>query len=258
MNNLLLTLLPLCGPDGPVLRGSGLGLVLALGLAGAAGSGLHCAPMCGPFVLAQAGARLGRVPVACLVERHRFSSALLLPYHAGRAVTYGVLGALAGLTGGALAALPWLGWLRGALLLIAALGFLAEALRRLTRRWVWHVPALPWPARARLVVGGVAARLDPGSWRGSLGLGLVLGLLPCGFLYAALTVAAASGSALIGGLGLAAFALGTAPALMLTALAGRGLAGMWQQAAARLLPVVMIGNAALLGALAVANFVALR
>ena len=62
-------------------------------------------------------------------------------------------------------------------------------------------------------------------------LGLLLSALPCGLLYAALAAAAASGSALAGGLALLAFVDRTMPALSGAALLGgflrapSGLAG---------------------------------
>jgi sulfite exporter TauE/SafE len=60
----------------------------------------------------------------------------------------------------------------------------------------------------------------PQGWRG-VALGLLLSALPCGVLYGALAAAAASGSMLAGALAMAAFALGTAPALVGLAAAGR-------------------------------------
>ena len=50
--------------------------------------------------------------------------------------------------------------------------------------------------------------------------GLMTGLLPCGPLMAAQVSAAASGSALTGALGMAAFALGTAPLMVAFGTAG--------------------------------------
>jgi sulfite exporter TauE/SafE len=65
-------------------------------------------------------------------------------------------------------------------------------------------------------------------------LGLLLGLLPCGLVYGALAVAAATGSALSGALAMLAFAAGTAPALMSIGVIGRAfgvrLSGRWQRA----------------------------
>ena len=54
-------------------------LVLALFMAGLVGSAGHCAGMCGPFVLAQVGAR---------TQLNRLAGSALLPYHLGRGTTY--------------------------------------------------------------------------------------------------------------------------------------------------------------------------
>ena len=81
------------GPVGlPALLG-------ALFLAGLAGGATHCSTMCAPFVMAQASVGAG---VGGGVLR-RLSGAALLPYHLGRMLGYGALGALAGGTAGAVA-----------------------------------------------------------------------------------------------------------------------------------------------------------
>jgi sulfite exporter TauE/SafE len=50
------------------------------------------------------------------------------------------------------------------------------------------------------------------------GFGMATGLLPCGLVYATLAVPVASGSPAIGALSMAAFGVGTAPALTAVAL----------------------------------------
>jgi uncharacterized protein len=78
----------------------------------------------------------------------------------------------------------------------------------------------------------------------------VLGLLPCGFLYAALLAAAASGGAIAGALAMAAFALGTIPALAVVGVAGTALLRRWRMAARSVAAGIFLLNAATLGALA--------
>jgi len=191
-------------------------LMGTLFVAGLAGSPFHCAGMCAPFVLAQAAA--GAERSAGGGHLARLSGAALLPYHFGRMLGYGLLGAvaggLAGLAGGQLGALrPLLAGLLG----LAALLMLAQASGRAAAALAW-LPHLPLPRPPRRLTSWLLAA--PGGWRG-VGLGLLLSALPCGLLYGALAAAAASGSALGGAMAMAAFCAGTAPALMGVALLGR-------------------------------------
>src|SRR5271165_7138538 len=116
----------LCSPD-TAFRG---GLLLGLFLAGAAGSAMHCAPMCGAFVLGQVSDRMARLPPAQLCEWRRIGSGALLPYHLGRLTTYALLGAVAAASAAVLGHAAWFGGLSAALLVLAAMLFLLHVLRR--------------------------------------------------------------------------------------------------------------------------------
>ena len=248
------------------------GLVLGLLVAGAAGGPMHCAPMCGGFVLGQTADRMARLPAAALCERRRITGALLLPYHLGRMLTYAGLGALAAGSAAVLGRAPWFGGVSAALLTLAGLLFLGLAARRVA-------PLLPATGRlrpaGRLASGRLARALaalerSPPAWGrliarlsgrpsgriagrslpSGLLLGLTLGFLPCGFLYAALTAAAASLDPLTGAVGMAAFAFGTVPALVAVGLAGQAAGRRWQAGLARVSPAVLAANAAVLLVLA--------
>ena len=223
-----------------------LGALFAAGLVGGIG---HCAGMCGPFVLAQAEARLAAVPAARLGELHRVAGAALLPYHLGRLTTYAGLGTAAALLAGLATQIPGLRWLSAALLLAAAVFFLGYGTQRL-----W--PALrqprrsgegPWARRLGAFARPLFAR--PLGWRG-YALGVALGFLPCGLLYGAVAAAAATGEPLIGALAMAAFALGTVPGLVAVGWLGHFAGRRWHGAAARIAPVLMLANAGLLGFMA--------
>ncbi len=73
-----------------------------------------------------------------------------------------------------------------------------------------------------------------------------MGLLPCGFLYAALAAAAGAGGAAQGALAMAGFALGTVPSLLVVGFAGAMAAKRWRAALAALAPGLLAINAALL------------
>ena len=220
------------------------GPMASLFLAGVAGGFGHCAGMCGPFVLAQGLARLEKVPASAMSEFTRLAGAALVPYHAGRAITYAALGGLgAGLAGGA-TLLTGARTISPVLLGAAALGFIALGLGR-----------LGWRTAGGGVVSRGLSRLarplfaDPAGWRG-LALGLVLGFLPCGLLYAALATAAATADPLAGVLAMLAFAAGTVPALVLVGFAARIAGGKRPALASRVAPVLMMANGALLAVLA--------
>ncbi len=233
-------------------------LLLGLLAAGAAGGVAHCAAMCGPFVLGQVSDRLARIPVERLCEATRLSSGLLLPYHGGRLATYAVLGALAGEAGTASGAGILPGALTPLLLTVAALLFLCHALARLAPGLLHVLPVLerapPAWARGLRRLAGKVDRNRPG---GGFLLGAALGFLPCGFLYAAIAAAAAVGGASGGALAMLAFGLGTVPGLVIVGVAGHAAGRIWQRGIAVAAPLIMLANAALLGAMAFQRIAAL-
>jgi sulfite exporter TauE/SafE len=202
------------------------GVVLGMLVAGATVSPLHCAPMCGGFVLGQVSDRMARLPPARLSECQRLRAASLSPYHLGRLTTYAGLGFLAG--GGGLI-IDRLGGKAGVFLLLGAALLVLQAARQLR-------PGFTLPLTRTL-------RGYP--------LGLALGFLPCGVLYAALAAAAATGSPLYGALGMACFGLGTVPALIAVGLFGAAAGHRFRRTLATITPAVLVFNAALLTLLGV-------
>lgn len=171
--------------------------------AGLAGSG-HCFGMCGGIVTALALSRSD----ADALKRFLFN----LLYHAGRIITYTMLGVLVGLSAqaGMVDALkPLVRWLfLAANLFVAALGvFTVMGVRAL------GISALDGSGCA--VLGRTLSRLTARtSVPAALPAGLVMGFLPCGLVYGILISAATSGSALKGGGMMLAFGCGTLPALL--------------------------------------------
>jgi sulfite exporter TauE/SafE len=212
-------------------------VALTLFLTGLVGGIGHCALMCGPFVLAQLR------PEAPGTTLQRLAGWLLLPYQLGRATTYVGLGALAGAFGDRMVAATGYRSALDALLVLGAVLFLAQALHLGTKGRI--------AGRFGALLGRIAAPFlaDPRGLRG-YALGLALGFLPCGFLYAALAASAATGSVPAAALAMAAFAAGTAASLVAVAVAGRAVALRWRPIAARLATPVFCVNAAVLGGLA--------
>ena len=176
-------------------------VIVAAAATGLVGT-LHCATMCGP--LAIAGSTGGRAPL----------------YLAGRLVSYAAIGALCGLIGQhALCILPMEKAQLVAVMLVALFAgwraFRALVPPRATSA------ARPLPLGKRRVP--LLARLLAHAPRRGFGLGLATGILPCGMLVPAWTLAMGAGDAATGAVTMAAFWLGSAPGLVIPLLAG-GLA----------------------------------
>lgn len=221
-------------------------LAAAMFTTGMLGGLSHCVGMCGPFVLAQAGA-LSAAPGPMIM---RARGSMLLPYHLGRITTYAALGGLVAAGSGMVTKAAGVAWGLAALLLLAALLFLRQGL----------VGLFPWLAAGS---GGVWAEglgrmltrplrplfARPGGINGYL-LGLTLGLLPCGLIYAGLASAMGTGDAMAGTVMMAAFGAGTVPALLAIGLLGGAAANRWRALAAKLTPLLMLVNAFLVARMA--------
>jgi uncharacterized protein len=138
--------------------------ILAAALAGLMATP-HCAGMCGGFA------------TACARPAHPGS---LWAWHAGRLTTYAVLGALAGSSAGACRARVAAGRAGRALLV-----WFAAALAGVVPQPSARIPGLAragqrWPAGR--------------AWPARYLFGTVTGLLPCGMVYAALSIAIAAGT----------------------------------------------------------------
>lgn len=216
------------------------GLLAGLFLAGAAGSVVHCAPMCGGFVLGQVSDRMAQLP---LCEWRRLRAGLLVPYHLGRLTTYALLGAGAASSIAVLRQIPFLSWLSAALLAAAAGIFLLQALAAMgmVRSRMPPIPAA-WPR----LIARLTRHIDRRSVTGGYLLGLVLGLLPCGLLYGAIAAAATGGDGLRGALAMLCFGLGTVPMLMVIGVAGQTASRLWRNGWSVATPFVLIWNSAML------------
>lgn len=175
-------------------------------LAGLAGSG-HCLSMCGGI----AGALAMRNNTS---ERAGSRLALAVAYNVARVTSYMLAGALAGLLGRTLLRAVDVAPLSIALRVLAGAIMLAAAGRLL---FGWR---LLDPLEA--AGAGLWRRVLPAKGRiaqrqglsGAIGLGLAWGWLPCGLTYSMLLLAATTASAADGALVMAAFGVGTLPAMV--------------------------------------------
>jgi uncharacterized protein len=188
---------------------------------------LHCVGMCGPLAMALP---IGRLP------RAKRGLAVGL-YHASRLTAYAGLGLLMGTVGQGLV----LAGLQRPVSIGAGLFLLGWTLLNRGK-----LAILPLSRATRWVVQPMTRFLQEPTLRAFAGLGFLNGLLPCGFVYVALTGAITTDSAATGAVYMALFGLGTVPAL----LAVRFLPGLLPLSLRRrvtlAMPIVTIGLALLL------------
>jgi sulfite exporter TauE/SafE len=206
-----------------------LASVFLLSLAGS----VHCAAMCGGFVAAYAG---GDDPGP--LRR----AASHVAYNGGRLVTYLALGAAAGavgrsldLAGAALGLSRVATVVTGVVLLLAALSSLrpASGLLRLGTG-----PTRGWAARVAPIFQ--RAQAQPAARRAFM-LGLATTLLPCGWLYAFVALAAGTSGALSGAALMGAFWLGSLPILLGLGVSLHGVARRFARHLPRLRTLLLIG-----------------
>lgn len=183
---------------------------------------VHCVGMCGPLALSLPGSQR---------DRGRYVLERLL-YNLGRAVTYALLGALVG-TLGMLTSLTgvqqWVSIGIGAVMLLAAtVPWVSRQVQALEQ-----APA-PFLGRVMQPIGTLYKR---GGMGALFVVGLLNGLLPCGFVYAALATAITSGTVTASMTFMAAFGLGTIPAMFGVSVADRLAPASWRRRLYRLIPV---------------------
>jgi len=170
-------------------------LALVIGFAGS----FHCIGMCGPIALAlPVGRRSGMGKVAGV-----------LLYNAGRITTYSILGLIFGLIGRGLSLMGLqqvLSITLGAIIIIAVI--FPTSLSGI-ERGISAVPILSGVKRS------IQSLFRSASQSSFYLIGVLNGLLPCGFVYVALPMAMATGVSWQGALFMVLFGLGTVPAMLL-------------------------------------------
>lgn len=194
---------------------------LSIGLVGS----LHCIGMCGP------------IAVALPLKHHGWLQKILggFLYNIGRALTYGLIGALFGLLGKGLhlAGLQkWVSIAMGVVMIVSVV--------------------FPIVFRERIKIGSLAgsysARLisrfrelfGRRSHRNLFVIGLLNGLLPCGLVYVAVAGAINTNDIAVGALFMIVFGLGTFPVMMAVSLAGSIISAGIRAKLSRVVPVFIV------------------
>jgi len=191
----------------------------------------HCIGMCGPIALA--------LPVNNTSALSVFTGRLL--YNAGRIFTYSLLGLLVGLFGHAIA---MKGFQKN---LSISTGIIILVFASLSFRWK-KINSFSY------ILSGYTFKLKK-IFRNLFGqrsrltqfiIGVVNGLLPCGFLYLALGGAAVTGNFIHGMIYMLLFGLGTIPIMLSLSLAGNFVGFRFQRYLKKATPYVAMAVAAFL------------
>ena len=190
------------------------GLFFMFFLAGFTGSFTHCIVMCSPMIATDALNCGGKCASKC--SKTVQSSGLF--YHLGRMTTYGGLGFFAALLSKQIATFSFWHFISAFMLTIAGLMFIISSLPNCK-----HFLLKP-------------------SGKNSYIRGALLGFMPCGLIYAALMMAAATANPYYGFFAMVAFVFGTIPILVLANMGIKLLTDKWQKKMQLLGRVVMAVN----------------
>lgn len=192
---------------------------------------VHCAAMCGP--LAAFATAQPATPSGAGAPALRPAVNSVLWYHGVRGALYVGWGVLAGSVGAALdGALGLAGYGRAATLVFGVLVLLFGVAA--------FFPRLPLPRVLEPALGPMLVRLrqKPPAARARI-TGALTAILPCGWLHAFVATAAGTASPSAGALVMAAFFLGTVPALLGVGVLSQSLTG-WLHARRPLVTAVLV------------------
>lgn len=182
-------------------------------LIGFTGGFSHCVGMCGGFVLSYSLKINENDLIPQPTVWQNISPHLL--YGFGRILSYIVIGEILGLLGNALTAVFTIRNFQGGLSLVAGLVmiFMGFDLAGLIPKMAPN--SFPGFNPFKRLVSALFTKVKRNN---ILGLGFILGFIPCGLVYAAGAKAVASGSLLGGMLTMLVFGLGTLPAMVMTGM----------------------------------------
>jgi sulfite exporter TauE/SafE len=183
-----------------------ISILFFTGLLGSLG---HCLGMCGPLVL-MVGAQFSGIAWTRVLPRY-------LLYHGARIVVYSLLGFLVGAFGLLIGMGARLTHIAGIISLIIGFGIILLGLR-----YLGWLPLGNLEGSSDLISRMMNKALRRGGLWGLVSLGTLNGLLPCGLVYSALLAAVTTGAPVKAAIAMAAFGIGTLPALLILGM-GAGM-----------------------------------
>jgi sulfite exporter TauE/SafE len=205
--------------------------VMIAGLTLGATGSLHCVGMCGPLSLA--------LPTQHMSAAGKIISLLL--YQIGRVITYSIIGLLVGLLGRSIYIAGYqqlFSIILGSIVLVLAFIYFIQ-------RGTFRSPLLAriYDPVQKLIIRAMNHANGP---FGFLLMGMANGLLPCGMVYLALAAALSFGELSETVSFMAMFGLGTLPAMLLVAFAGRMINFELRKTLRKIVPVFVALTGAIL------------
>lgn len=202
-------------------------LLLSLISLGFFGGFTHCVGMCGPFVLTQVSNRLQKTSLANFSNFQRLKNLALLPYHLGRISTYSLIGFFCSFLTTNIQDFVGFRIFSAIFLLAAAVVFLNLFFERNILAGLKLPQKIRLPFKSKFLknsTSNLSKRIsflfqNPQGLNGYF-LGVILGFIPCGLLYAAFLIAGAIENPALAAIGMIFFGISTFPSLFLTACGG--------------------------------------
>lgn len=186
---------------------------------------LHCIGMCGPIALA--------LPAGKFRSFSFFAGRIY--YNLGRVITYSFFGLIFGLIGKNLAVAGlqrWVSIMSGIVIILIVI---------IPNRYKTKLlGSLPFGVVTSKIKNAFGSLFKKGSMSSMLFIGIVNGLLPCGFVYVGVAGALSAGDTLSGVLYMALFGFGTIPVMLATSLAGNFVSTGIRQKLTKIIPVLAV------------------
>jgi sulfite exporter TauE/SafE len=186
----------------------------------------HCVGMCGPIALA--------LPFYQGQDRFTYVLGRIL-YNLGRALTYASLGLIVGVAG---SMISFAGWQQPLSVVLGVIIILVVVLPKAFTRFLSENSGTDsLLSRLKSKMAGLYRK---NSLSAMLGIGLMNGLLPCGFVYMGLAGAVTTGSVLSSGVYMFLFGLGTFPAMLVMSLSSSALSLKTRQRINQFIPYLAV------------------
>ncbi len=180
----------------------------------------HCIGMCGPFVVTQVTNRMQNIAINDYGDFEKLKNLALLPYHSGRVFTYSILGLVSGFLSEKISDFVFFKKIAAFFMLIAALAFLNQFFEQKIslKKFIPKLLKINFLKKIKLpLFNSLISNLfkSPTGFKGFL-LGVILGFIPCGMIYAAIALILSLQNPALSMLGMFLFGLATFPALFVT------------------------------------------